>query len=75
VSQRLPRGSGAKTGTLPWVILSPERFLAIYAAGLETHGYRNSPLEVMAYDLQAAFEKGAIFDAAQIVADKLRSTP
>jgi len=40
-----------------WRLLGPERFVALYADGLERFGYRNSPLEVMAYDLQGAFER------------------
>lgn len=39
-----------------WQILGPERFLALYADGLEKFGYRDSPLEVMAYGLQAQFD-------------------
>lgn len=56
-----------------WRVLGPEHFLAVYAAGLETHGYRNSPLEVMAYDAQAAFDRNtAPFDAEKLVADQLK---
>lgn len=40
-----------------WRLLGPERFLALYADGLERFGYRNSPMEVMAYDLQNRFER------------------
>ncbi len=42
---------------IQWRLLGPERFLALYADGLERFGYRNSPLEVMAYDLQDRFER------------------
>jgi hypothetical protein len=38
-----------------WRLLGPERFLAIYAAGLAAYDYRNSPLEVMAYDAETEF--------------------
>ena len=38
-----------------WQLLDAERFLALYADGLEKHGYRNSPLEVMAYEHEARF--------------------
>jgi len=38
-----------------WQLLGAERFLALYADGLERHDYRNSPLEVMAYDHEARF--------------------
>lgn len=34
---------------IQWQILGPKRFIAAYADGLERNGYRNSPLEVMAY--------------------------
>lgn len=40
-----------------WRLLGPERFLALYADGLERLGYRHSPLEVMAYGLQERFER------------------
>ena len=39
-----------------WSVLGAERFLALYADGLEKHGYRHSPLEVMAYAHQARFD-------------------
>ena len=42
--------------TIQWRILGPEEFPAAYADGLERFGYRGSPLEVMAYDLQARFD-------------------
>jgi hypothetical protein len=42
-----------------WRLLGPETFLAFYADGLERFGYRKSPLEVMAYDLQDRFERQA----------------
>jgi hypothetical protein len=42
---------------IQWRLLGPEGFLALYAEGLERLGYRNSPLEVMAYDLQERFER------------------
>lgn len=40
---------------IQWKLLGAERFLALYADGLEKRGYRNSPLEVMAYDHEARF--------------------
>lgn len=47
-----------------WTILGPERFLAAYADGLEKFGYRDSPLETMAYDAEEAFVLGGEpFDA------------
>jgi len=57
---------------LQWQILGPEAFLATYAAGLETFGYRQSPLEVMAYDAEALFlQSDKIFDAEKMTAEKL----
>jgi hypothetical protein len=56
-----------------WRLLGGEFFLAMYAGGLETFGYRNSPLEKMAYDAQELFARsGPIFDAEAFVAQKLR---
>jgi hypothetical protein len=56
-----------------WRLLGPERFLSTYAAGLEAYGYRNSPLEVMAFEAEAGFAQTAeAFDAEQWVADELR---
>ena len=43
---------------IQWRLLGPERLLALYADGLERFGYRDSPLEVMAYTLQDRFERG-----------------
>jgi hypothetical protein len=54
-----------------WRLLGPEKFLAAYAAGLEAFGYRHSPLERMAYDAQAVFASGRIFDAEGFVAEEL----
>ncbi|MGB8302642.1 MAG: hypothetical protein WCE36_01955 [Pseudolabrys sp.] len=56
---------------IQWRILGPEQFLRSYADGLERLGYRDSPLEVMAYDAEAAFIANDIFDAEQLVARKL----
>jgi len=44
---------------IQWRLLGPERFLALYADGLERFGYRHSPLEEMAYGFQDAFDHGA----------------
>jgi len=41
---------------IQWKVLGVERFLAAYADGLERHSYRNSPLEVMAYDHESRFK-------------------
>jgi hypothetical protein len=55
-----------------WRLLGPERFLALYADGLERFGYRNSPLEIMAYDAQDSFiRSGQVFDAERLVAQRL----
>jgi hypothetical protein len=58
-----------------WRLLGPATFLAAYAAGLEAWGYRNSPLEVMAYDAEAEFIRAeAVFDAERLVAKNLQQT-
>jgi hypothetical protein len=38
--------------------LGIERFLWAYSVGIALHGYEDSPLEKMAYDLQLEFEHG-----------------
>lgn len=59
-----------------WRLLGPERFLVAYASGLQTFGYRNSPLESMAYDAQALFYRSdQVFDAEKLVAEKLSQMP
>jgi len=55
-----------------WRLLGAEFFLALYAGGLEKFGYRDNPLEKMAYDAQAAFDRGDRFDAEAFVAEQLR---
>jgi len=55
-----------------WRLLGPDRFLYSYANGLERFGYRQSPLEVMAYDAERMFATSiTIFDAEKLVAEKL----
>ena len=54
-----------------WRILGPEEFLARYADGLDRFGYRNSPLEVVAYNAQARFDAGEVFDAEKLVTESL----
>jgi hypothetical protein len=55
-----------------WRLMGPERFLAAYADGLEKFGYRNSPLEAMAFDAQAAVDLSIqVFDAEKLVVEKL----
>ena len=56
-----------------WRLLGPEGFLLAYASGLVEPGYRDSSLEVMAYDAQARFEAGEIFDAEHYVGVELQS--
>jgi hypothetical protein len=55
-----------------WSLFGPERFLATYADGLEKYGYRDSPLEMMAYNAEATFVQSPnIFDAEELVANEL----
>lgn len=61
-----------------WRHLGPDRFIVAYALGhLLSGGYRTNPLEVMAYDLQAEFDRGAAgFDvAARVVPELDRAVP
>lgn len=41
---------------IQWQELGADKFLQHYADGLVKHGYRNSPLEVMAYDHATRFK-------------------
>ena len=55
-----------------WAHLGPEKFLLAYAAGLAANGYLDSPLEAMAYKLQAHFEQnGKAGDVESVVKNKL----
>jgi hypothetical protein len=57
---------------IQWRLLGPDRFLFLYANGLECFGYRQSPLEAVAYDAEAAFASStAIFNVEKMVAEKL----
>jgi len=57
---------------IQWRILGPENFLRSYADGLERHGYRQSPLEVTAYDAEAQFVTSIVrFDAERLVLESL----
>lgn len=57
---------------IQWRLLGPERFLAAYADGYEKHGYKDSPLEVMAYDAENTFVTAAQpFDARKLVEEQL----
>jgi hypothetical protein len=59
-----------------WRLLGPERFLAVYANGLETLGYRESPLEAMAYNAEESFcQSDQCFDAENLVAKQLSRMP
>jgi hypothetical protein len=56
-----------------WRLLGPERFLKMYADGLERFGYRDSPLERMAYSAAAQFGRSKqAFDAQSVVLRELR---
>jgi hypothetical protein len=58
---------------IQWSLLGPERFLAMYADGLEKFGYRDSPLEEMAYRLDTQFQRGAaVFSVEQVVGRELK---
>ncbi len=48
------------TGKVPWERLGVDDFLLAYGAGLMQFGYRNSPLEKMAYFLQSGFDRGVL---------------
>ena len=51
-----------------WSALGPADFLLTYGVGLAQFGYASSPLEAIAYDLQATFERGApIVDIKQSI--------
>jgi hypothetical protein len=53
---------------IQWKLLGAKTFVAAYADGLERYGYRNSPLEVMAYDTQNVFENSSQpFDVEKLV--------
>jgi hypothetical protein len=55
-----------------WAHLGVERFLLAYAVGLMTKGYRESPLEEMAYGLQAYFDhNGQAGSVENVVRTKL----
>lgn len=41
-----------------WRVLGIEDFLLTYAVGVAHHGYARSPLEAVAFEAQAAFERG-----------------
>ncbi len=58
---------------IQWKYLGIDKFLMVYAFGLMKYGYRNSPLEVMAYEYQQMFERGVNpFNIEEEIKDKLR---
>jgi hypothetical protein len=57
---------------LQWRALGPKRFIAAYADGLERYGYRDSPLEAMAFELDKRFKTDPTpFDVSAYVQPKL----
>ena len=59
---------------IQWRFLGPKLFLYLYANGLERYGYKDNPLEVMAYVAEAAFSSSSrIFDAEDFVAERLET--
>ncbi|MFT3782674.1 MAG: hypothetical protein QM790_11725 [Nibricoccus sp.] len=59
---------------IQWRLLRPQRFVAAYADGIERFGYRHSPLEQMAYNLEDRFKTTSLpFNAEQTVIDLLQT--
>jgi hypothetical protein len=57
---------------IQWQQLGVDGFLTAYGVGLLEHGYRNNPLEAMAYDLQAQFDQGVLsLDVKTLVRNQL----
>jgi len=55
-----------------WRLMGPERFLKLYADGLEKFGYWDSPLERMAYSAASEFRRSKQgFDAQRLVLREL----
>ena len=57
---------------LQWKFLGIDKFLFCYALGLLEHGYRRSPLEVMAYSHQSMFEAGEVYDVEQVIMKEMQ---
>lgn len=58
---------------IQWDELKPAIFLMVYALGLLTQGYQDSPLERMAYQFQSTFESGiAIHDLERKIRSNTR---
>ena len=56
---------------IQWRLLGLDRFLLSYANGLECLGYRQSPLEAMAYNAETSFANStAPFDVEKMVMEK-----
>jgi hypothetical protein len=54
--------------TVQWSTLGVREFLLTYALGIVQYGYERSPLEAIAFDLQARFKQG---DAMPSVAERI----
>ena len=64
---KISSAEGSGGHVIKWRILGPDRFLFLYVNGLECFGYRQSPLEAMAYDAETAFASSmAIFNVLAI---------
>ena len=48
---------------IQWRTLGVRPFLLTYALGIIQHGYAESPLEAIAFDYQARFERGVAMSA------------
>jgi hypothetical protein len=46
-----------------WNTLGADEFLLTYGLGVAQHGYMESPLEAIAYELQSRFENGSVLPA------------
>lgn len=52
-----------------WSALGVRSFLLTYAVGIVQYGYKQSPLEAIAYDLQSKFEQQSVLKSVpQVVA-------
>ena len=57
---------------IQWQVLGMESFVAAYADGLERIGYRQCPLEMMAYNLESVFRHSSSpFDVFAVVREQL----
>jgi len=56
-----------------WALLGAQQFMATYIAGVQTYGYEDSPLEMMAYGMQHEFERNnPVFDLPTRVEEELK---